>query len=68
LIRYLEGKMLPDEKRRFESLMEGDPFLSDAVEGLSAMDKKVIPGIVFQLNTALGKQVKQRRRRSRVVF
>lgn len=36
IVRYLNNQMLKDERYQFEQALERDPFLAEAVEGLSA--------------------------------
>jgi len=68
LMLYLEGKMSPEEQHHFEYLMEQDPFLRDAAEGLSALSKKEVTNIVMQLNAGLRKQTRPGKRRVRFFF
>lgn len=69
LLAYLEGNMSPEEQHVLEEVLESDPFLNDAVEGLAAIkDKEQLRQIAAQINQHLRHQVKKRkhhRRRSR---
>jgi ferric-dicitrate binding protein FerR (iron transport regulator) len=64
LMDYLEGNLSTEAQHRLEDLMDQDPFLRDAVEGLSEMtDKSRITAIALQLNTQLKNQTRSRRNR-----
>lgn len=64
LLRYLDGTMPPDQQHMLEELMDADPFLSDAVDGLSEVrDKEQLRIITAQLNNQLKKLTEKRRER-----
>ena len=66
LLAYIEGTMSPDEQHRIEELLEGDPFLNDAVEGLSEVkDPQQLRAIASQINAQLSRQIQNRRRQRR---
>lgn len=68
LMAYLEGNMPPEEQHELEEILEADPFLNDAVEGLLEIkDKEQLKDIAAQINVQLRKQIQNRRksRRSR---
>lgn len=64
LSAYLEGRLSAEERHRVERLMAASDFVSDAVDGLSAMpDRSRLPGIVADLNRGLRRRTRERRRR-----
>jgi len=64
ILQYLEGTLRPDEQHRLEAVMDQDPFLRDAVEGLSGMpDKQRVYQIVLQINKHLRKHSAIKRKR-----
>ncbi len=64
LLRYLDGTMPPDQQHMLEELMDTDPFLSDAIEGLAEVrDKEQLQLITAQLNNQLKKLTEKRRAR-----
>lgn len=64
LLQYLDGTMPPDQQHMLEELMDADPFLSDAVEGLASVsDKEQLKVITAQLNNQLKKMTEKRRDR-----
>lgn len=64
LLGYLDGTMPPDQQHMLEELMDADPFLSDAVEGLANVrDKEQLKIITAQLNKQLKKLTEKRRER-----
>jgi anti-sigma factor RsiW len=64
LLHYLDGTMPPDQQHMLEELMDTDPFLSDAVEGLASVkDKEQLKIITAQLNNQLKKLTEKRRER-----
>jgi anti-sigma factor RsiW len=66
LLAYLEGSMLPGEQHRIEEILEADPFLNDAVEGLSEIkDKQQLRAIAAQINAQLSRQIQSRRKQRR---
>ena len=70
LMDYLSGKLSQQEQHELEKQMAESELMSDAVEGLSAInDQQNIPAFVEQLNKDLHKQLKQKRaRRTRKRF
>ncbi len=66
LLAYLDGSMLPEEQHRIEEILEADPFLNDAVEGLSEIkDKQQLRVIAAQINAQLNRQIQNRRKQRR---
>jgi len=66
LLDYIEGRMPPDEEYRLETILESDPFLNDAVEGLAEVkDRAQLRAIAAQINVQLRRQVRSRRRQRR---
>jgi anti-sigma factor RsiW len=68
LLAYLEGRLSSEEQHVLEEVLESDPFLNDAVEGLTEIkDKEYLQQIAAQINQQLRKQIKNRKqhRRSR---
>lgn len=64
LLQYLHNKMSEDELHEFESAMNDDDFMNDAVEGLQAVENRNnIPLLVQQMNSDLKKQLQKRKRR-----
>lgn len=68
LLAYLEGRLSSEEQHVLEEVLESDPFLNDAVEGLAEIkDKEHLKQIAAQINQQLRRQIKTRKqhRRSR---
>ena len=66
LLAYLEGKLPPQEQHALEEILEADPFLNDAVEGLAEIkDKDQIRDIAAQINAQLKRQIQNRRKQRR---
>ncbi len=66
LLAYIEGILPPDEQHQLEELLEADPFLNDAVDGLSAVkDKEQLKLITDQINHHLKRQIQNRRKHRR---
>lgn len=66
LLAYIEGTMPPEEQHRIEEILEADPFLNDAVEGLSEIkDRQQLRAIAGQINAQLSRQIQNRRRQRR---
>lgn len=66
LLAYIGGTMPPDEQHLLEEILEEDPFLNDAVEGLSEIhDKEQLHAIAAQINDRLKKQIQHRRKHRR---
>ncbi|WP_118976041.1 hypothetical protein [Taibaiella koreensis] len=66
LLAYVEGSLSPEEQFRIETLLEQDPFLNDAVEGLAEIkDKAQLKAIAGQINAQLRKQIQSRRKQRR---
>jgi len=66
LLSYINGTMSPGEQHKIEALLEQDPFLSDAVEGLAEVkDKEQLKVIAHQINVQLRKQITNRRQQRR---
>lgn len=66
LLAYIGGSLSPEEQFRLETLLEQDPFLNDAVEGLAEIqDKDQLKAIAQQINAQLRKQIRARRKQRR---
>ncbi len=64
VLNYLNGKMNDAGAHEFEKVMNEDPFMSDAIEGLeNVKDKEQLNALVHQMNTELTKQVKLKKLR-----
>ena len=64
LLGYLQGRLSPEQQHFIEEILLEDPFLSDAVEGLAAIDnKEQISHITTQLNLRLRRQIKEKKAR-----
>lgn len=62
LLAYLEGTLPHKEQHDLEAIIEHDPFLNDAIEGLSYIDDKdYLKSITAQINIQLKKQIDSRR-------
>lgn len=62
LLDYIEGRLSSEEQHVLEEVLEADPFLNDAVEGLTQMkDKEQLKQIAAQINLQLRKQIKARK-------
>lgn len=63
LLAYIEGRLSSEEQHRLEEVLEANPFLNDAVEGLAEIkDKEQLKQITAQLNLQLKKQIQQRKK------
>lgn len=63
LLAYIEGKLPATEQHALEEILEADPFLSDAVEGLAEIkDKEQLRDIAAQINAQLKRQIQNRRK------
>ena len=62
--KYLSGEMSPEERNSFEREMQKDPFLADAVEGLSA----ITPAEAESDLAALKGRIHTEDRRNRFLF
>lgn len=66
LLAYLEGNMPAAEQHELEEILDADPFLNDAVEGLAEIkDKQQLKEIAQQINVHLRRQIKNRRKQRR---
>lgn len=64
LLRYIQGKLSPEEQHRVEKQMAGSPFVDDAMEGLQSFaGKKNIQTYVDELNRKLQQQVANKKQR-----
>jgi hypothetical protein len=64
LMDYLNEQLSKQDSHDLERLMADDPFINDAVEGLSQLDnKKDLSGYVEQLNRSLQKQLDKKKKR-----
>jgi len=58
LLSYINGKLSAEEQYVIEQALENDPFLYDAIEGLSDMkNKENIALLTNQINLQLAKQI-----------
>jgi|SRR5690554_3005300 len=64
IIKYLNGQLQYSEQREIEAILEENPFLNDAIEGLSEMDPIQIKQISSQINFYLRQHIKKRKRRN----
>src|SRR6476620_1076240 len=63
LLRYLQGKLSPEEQHELEKGMMESDFDSDALEGLQSMkDKKNLDVLLHQLQTDLRKKTEKKKR------
>lgn len=63
LLKYLQGKLSTEEQHEVEKSLVDDPFETDALEGLSAMEnKQQITAMVAQLNRDLKKKTSRRKK------
>lgn len=66
LLAYIEGRLSSEDQHALEEVLEADPFLNDAVEGLAEMkDKEHLKQITTQINLQLRKQIKSRKKQRR---
>ena len=64
LLRYLQGKLSPEEQHKIEKGMMESDFDSDALEGLQGMkDKKNLTVLLQQLQKDLKKKTEKRKQR-----
>jgi anti-sigma factor RsiW len=63
LIRYAAGEMSDEEAHRFEAHSMDDPFLNDALEGLSASDRARMEQMAYGLNQDLKRRLSDRRKK-----
>ncbi len=64
LLRYVAGSLSAREQHRIEELMNEDPFLSDALDGLAEIkDPARVRLLTAQINSRLRKQVQQRKQK-----
>ena len=60
-LKYLKEDLSPEEAHELEKTMLQDGFINDAIEGLSEIkDKEQINKSIDQLNSHLGKLIKER--------
>lgn len=65
LLQYLNEQLSHAENHDLEREMENDPFTYEAVEGLQQIDNNKIPDVIDQLNIALRKEIKSKKRKKR---
>lgn len=66
LLAYLEGNLSSEEQFRIESILDADPFLNDAIDGLAEIkDKETIKQITAQINLQLKRNIKSRKEKRR---
>lgn len=64
LMAYLKGDLSPEKQHRLEDEMENNPFLRDALDGLSEMtDEQSLRDSVFLLQRNLKAHVRSRKQR-----
>lgn len=64
LMDYISGKLSAEQKHEVEKWMVDNPFFSEAVEGLQhAGGEKKLRASVDEINTALQKYLKQRKKK-----
>jgi anti-sigma factor RsiW len=66
LLAYIEGRLSPADQHALEEVLDADPFLNDAVEGLAEVkDKEHLKQITTQINLQLRRQIKSRKQKRR---
>jgi hypothetical protein len=61
LLQYLEGNMPAEEQYALEQTLDSDPFLNDALDGLSEIKKpEQLTSITVQINARLRHNIKKR--------
>src|SRR6187402_2851454 len=55
MLAYLRNEMDPAEKLHFEKLMQEDPFLNDAVEGLKMLDLRQMENSLESVHSRIDK-------------
>jgi hypothetical protein len=70
LLEYLNRTLTTEEQHELESQINDDPFVSDAMDGLSEIDNsEKISLMLYQLNKNLKSQLeKKKKRKKRAVF
>ena len=70
LLEYLNRSLSPEEQHQLESQLNDDPFMSDAMDGLSEMpSSEKVALMVYQLNKNLKTQLeKKKKRKKRAIF
>ncbi|RYD77214.1 MAG: zf-HC2 domain-containing protein, partial [Sphingobacteriales bacterium] len=66
LLEYLNRQLTPEEQHELEAHLNDDPFMSDAMDGLSEMkgaDK--ISLMVYQLNKDLKQQLDKKKKKKK---
>ena len=64
LLEYLNRKLSTEEQHELESQLNDDPFMSDAMDGLSEMQgSEKISLMVYQINKNLKSQLAKRKRK-----
>lgn len=64
LLSYLEGRLGREEREAFERKTAADPFLQDALEGLSGMNSSRLNRIRRDLSKNLSNHLRKKRRRA----
>ena len=62
ILSYLDGRMAETEREQFEKKITADPFLKDALEGLTRMSRSEINSMRADLRKNLSKKISKRRR------
>lgn len=65
LMRYLNHEMNPEERTAFENSMKDDPFLEEAVTGLTEMNSREIETAKLMLEQTLKKQIKKEKKKTK---
>ena len=63
LMDYISGKLSAEQKHEVEKWMIDNPFFNEAVEGLENTDAKKVSASVDEINNALRKYLKERKRK-----
>lgn len=60
LLKYLQGKLSPEEQHAVESMMNDSDFEQDALDGLEQFEQQQLPVYVQEINSHLEKKLKQK--------
>lgn len=64
LQNYVQGKLSNEDAYALEQLMQNDPLLNDAVEGLQQQTNNSVNNYVNEINKNLKQQLKRKRKKS----
>ena len=67
LMQYINNELNDMEQQEIEDEMADDLFANDAIEGLRQIENKNINAHVEELNLKLRKQIKQKKKKRRVL-